>query len=97
MATYVSLIRFTAQGIKNIRKSPDRAKACRKAVAAAGGRVREIFWTLGEFDGVLVFEMPSDEAAAALMLSIARQGSVQPRTLRAFDEREFQAVLKKAK
>jgi len=97
MATYVALLRFTAQGVKNIKQSPSRAQAFRKAVAAGGGRVRHLFWTMGSHDGVAIFDMPNSEAATALMLSIALKGNVQTETLRAFEEQDFKEILKRVK
>jgi uncharacterized protein with GYD domain len=97
VATYVQLINFTEQGVKNIKESPARAAAFRKQVEGAGGKVREIYWTLGKYDGVLIFDAPDDETAAALMLSLAGKGNAKTHTLRAFDEKEFSAVLKKVK
>jgi len=97
MATYVMLISFTGDGIKNIKESPSRSAAFRKAVESAGGKVREIFWTMGKYDGVATFDAPDDETAAALTLTLGGKGSAKTQTLRAFDEKEFSAVLKKVK
>ena len=96
MATYLSLLKFTPQGAKNIKASIKRADAFKKAVADKGGKVRDLFWTLGRYDGAVVFEAKNDESAAAIMIAVARLGNVQPETLRAFTAKEFAKVAKKS-
>ena len=71
--------------------------AFRKEVQSAGGTVREIYWTLGKYDGVATFNAPDDESATALILSLEAKGNTKTQTLRAFDEKEFSALLKKVK
>ncbi|MBI3829524.1 MAG: GYD domain-containing protein [Planctomycetes bacterium] len=95
MPTYVALIKFTPKGIQHIKKSPSRATQFRKEVQRGGGRVHQIFWAMGTYDGVLVFDAPGDEVATALMLRLAGKGNVKTETLRTFNEREFDAVLKR--
>lgn len=95
MPTYVALIKFTPKGIQHIKKSPERAAHFRKEVQKAGGRVHQVFWAMGTYDGVLVFDAPADEAATAMMLRLAGKGNVKTETLRTFNEREFGAVLKR--
>ena len=95
MATYISLIRFTEQGAKNFRKSPGRAAAFQAAAQKAGAKIREIYWTLGEFDGAVLFEAASDEAATSLMLALAALGNVRTSTLRAFSSAEMKEIVAK--
>ena len=95
MATFVSLLQFSEKGIQDIQASPERAAAFRSAVESAGGKVRELLWTLGRCDVLLVFDAADDEAATALMLSLGRQGRVRTETFRAFGEDEFKSILKK--
>ncbi len=95
MATYIVLISLTEKGVQNIRKSPSRSAAFGKEVRANGGTVKEIYWTLGGYDGVAIFDAPDDETATALVLALGAKGSVKTQTLRAFDGKEFSEVLKK--
>lgn len=96
MNTYLSLVNFTHQGEQSFRESPMRAAAFKAAAKKAGVRVRELYWTLGHYDGAILFEAPSDEAAAAVMLSLGALGNVRTQTLRAFGVKEFQAVIAKS-
>ena len=60
-----------------------------------GVKVKDIYWTLGAFDGAVVFDAPDDETATALMLSLAAQGNVQTQTARAFGAKEMDKILSK--
>ena len=95
MATFISTIRFTDQGIKNIGDTAKRAQALKAAGKKMGVKVKDIYWTLGQFDGAIVFDAPDDETATALMLSVASLGNVQTQTSRAFDAEEMDGILSK--
>lgn len=92
MATYVVLGNYTAQGIKNIKESPARLDAARKAAQAAGGDIKQAFLTMGQYDLVLVVEAPDDETVARLILATGSQGNVSTQTMRAFTEDEFRKL-----
>jgi uncharacterized protein with GYD domain len=95
MPTYITLTHFTEQGAKNLRESPARAAAFKAAAKKLGVTVKNIFWTLGDYDTVIICEAPDDETAAAAMVSLASRGYVRPKTLRAFTASEMGAVLGK--
>jgi uncharacterized protein with GYD domain len=46
MPTYVMLLNFTDQGIRNIKDSPKRADAFKNTAKKAGATVKEVFWTI---------------------------------------------------
>jgi uncharacterized protein with GYD domain len=93
MPTYVSLVRWTDQGIRNYRESVQRAEAFRNAVSQSGGQVRELLWTLGEYDIVTVMDAPDDESAMALLLQTASLGNIRTQTMRAMSPDEISAVI----
>lgn len=93
--TYVVLINFTDKGIKQVKESPRRAAAFRTQVEAAGGTVKDVYWTLGRHDGVLVMEAPDDATATAVLLNLGAAGNVRTETLRAYDAAEFEGILAK--
>lgn len=94
MGAYVALIKFTEQGLGKIKESTKRAEAFRKEVARTGGTIREILWTVGRLDGVVVFDAPDDAVAAALLLRLGMKGNVRTETLRAYDAKEFESILR---
>ena len=93
MARYVSLLRFTPQGVRNIKKSPARAAAFRKAAEKAGVKVEAQFWTTGAYDGVLILSAANDTKALSVIAALAASGNVSTRSLQAFDAKEFKAIV----
>ena len=93
MPIYVGLGNWTDQGTKDFRGSVQRANGFRESVEQAGGRVREMVWTMGEYDFITVFEVPDDETASALVLRVAAAGNVHTKTLRAFDADQMTHII----
>jgi len=93
MAHYISLIRYTQKGVENLKDSPKRLEATKKAFEAAGGKIKAIYWTLGQYDAVAIGEFPDDEAALRINLAGAMQGYIRGETLRAFTEEEFRKAI----
>ncbi len=97
MATFIALIDYTDQGIQAIQNSPERATAFLDQAKAAGVEVKDLYWTWGAHDGLIVVEAPDEETASALFLSVSKQGNVRTQMMRAFDRNEFQGILSKMK
>jgi uncharacterized protein with GYD domain len=93
MATYIALIDYTDKGVEAIQDSPMRSEAFIAQAAEAGAQVRDVYWTFGGHDGVLILDAPDDETAAQLFLSLGKTGAVRTQTLRAYDRQGFQAIL----
>jgi uncharacterized protein with GYD domain len=93
MPTYVTLVRYTEQGIRNIKESPSRLEAAKKLAKSAGAEIKSFYLALGTYDIVLTVEAPNDETAAKLVLSIGSLGNVRTDTLRVFDETEFRKLI----
>jgi len=93
MATYVSLVRYTEQGIRNIKESPSRLDAAKKLFQAAGGELKQFYLAMGKYDIVIVAEAPDDETAARVTLSLGALGNVRTETLRVFGEAEFRKIV----
>ena len=95
MARYVALIDWTDQGIRNFKESPDRVTKGEQLAESLGVNLREVYWTLGEHDIVLILEAPDDETATAFLLSLGGQGNVRTKTLRAFNREEITSLIEK--
>jgi uncharacterized protein with GYD domain len=95
MPTYIALTNFTDQGIRNVQDTTKRAAAVGKLAKKFGVAMKEVYWTLGSFDMVVVFEAKDDAAMTALGLSIGKAGNVRTQTLRAFGKDEMNAILAK--
>ena len=95
MPTYLTLSKFTDQGIRDIKDTTKRADAFKKAATSAGLTVKEIFWTQGRYDLAAIIEAPNEIAAAALGLSVSKLGNIRSETLRAFTQAEMERILDK--
>ena len=93
MPTFIVILDFTDQGVKNLQETTQRADAFVMEAEAAGAKVKKKYWTVGAHDGVLILDAPDDQTAAALMLSLASHGSVRTQLLRAFDRSEIKSLL----
>jgi uncharacterized protein with GYD domain len=93
MARFVTTLRFTDRGIQAVQDTCRRATAFKAAGRKLGIKVSQLYWTLGAYDGVIVFEAPDDETATAAMLQLSSQGNVQTQTVRAFDAAEMQGIV----
>jgi uncharacterized protein with GYD domain len=93
MPAYVTLFNFTEQGIRNVKDSPDRAKAAAKALESMGGRFIGIWWLLGQYDGVVVMEAPNDEVVTQFAMATGMQGNVRTVTMRAFGEEDVASLI----
>ena len=95
MATYIVLLNFTDQGIRNVKQTTKRADAVRKVAKKFGISTKEFFWTLGNYDVVAIFDAPDDASMTALGLSIGAAGNVRSQTLRAFSKEDMNGILAK--
>lgn len=95
MATFIALIDLTPQGVAAFHDTKKRADAFTEAAKKAGATVTAQYWTLGKHDGVMVFDAPDDQTAAALLLELASQGNARTHTLRAFDRSEITPIIKR--
>ena len=95
MATYITFINFTEQGVKMIKALPARLAAGRQAFEANGGKLLQYYLTLGAQDAVVVYELPDDESAASVALQQAGLGNLRTTTMRAFTEAEIPGLLSK--
>ena len=95
MATYIVLNTFTDQGIRNVRETTSRADQVREMAKKFGVTVKEVYWTLGSYDVVTIFEAQDESSITALCLAVGSAGNVRTQMLRAFNRDEMKAVLAK--
>ena len=95
MATFITTIHFTEQGLSGIGETTKRAAAVKASAKKMGVKVKDIYWTLGDYDGLLIFEAPDDETATGMLLHLGAAGNVHTTTVRAFSAAEIDKVLVK--
>lgn len=93
METYIILGSFTQDGVAKIKDSPARIEAARQATEAAGGKFLSWHLTFGQYDFVVVTQVPDAKVGAAVLLAIGAQGNARTETLRAFTEEEFKGIV----
>jgi len=95
MVTLISLINWTDQGVRNFKQTTERAQAAMTVAEGLGGRITNIWWTVGPYDIVTVAEFSDDETGTAFLLALGAQGNIRTTTLRAFDTDQIQAIIGK--
>ena len=93
MPTYIMLANWTDQGAKNVKESPRRLDAAKKALLEAGGEFKSFFMTMGDFDMVGIYEAPDDAVAARFSLQVGQLGNIRTRTLKAFPESAYREIV----
>lgn len=94
MPTYVILGKYTLQGIRKIKETTKRADAFRNLAKRMKVKVKDIYWTMGQYDVVTIIDAPDDATATRLLLAAGSLGNVQTETLRAYDANEIGKILK---
>ena len=95
MATYISLVQFTDKGIQAARHTTERLADWSAKVQSRGVSIKQMYWTLGHYDQVCVFEAPDDETAASVLLAADMLGNIRTQTMRAFTAKEMESILGK--
>ena len=94
MPTYITLMKLTDQGIRNIKDAPQRIEEGIKAMEAMGGKLIGFWTVMGEYDYIAVAEGTSDETAMTFNLGLGAGGNVRTTTLKAFTREEFAEIVK---
>ena len=95
MATYIMLMKMTEQGVKDIKKIPQRIEESSKSAEAIGGKLIGFYATMGEYDYVVIGEAPNNEVMMTFLLGLGSRGNVKTMTLTAFSREELAQMLKK--
>ena len=93
MATYIILINYTDQGIRNIKDSPKRLDAAKKMLKTMGGEIKDFYLTMGSYDLAIVAEAPSDDVITKFALASGSLGNIRTTTLKAFPEAEYRKII----
>lgn len=95
MAAFVTLVNLTEQGAKNFKTTPDRGEKFKAAAQKAGVTVKEMYWTMGRYDVVMILEGPDDKTVAGVLAVLASLGNVKTQTMRGFSAAEMKEILSK--
>ncbi len=89
MQTFITLWKFTKEGLIDIRNTPERFKSTCDIVTSLGGKVVAAYGLLGEYDVMTIIEMPDEKAATAAVVRICSKGRVLAHTMVALPMDEF--------
>jgi uncharacterized protein with GYD domain len=92
MPTYITLLKYTQQGIANIKDSPGRLDSGREAFKKIGVEIKDTYLLMGRYDLLCVIEGPDDESVAKALLTLGSQGNVQTETMKAWNEADFRKI-----
>ena len=95
MPHYISLMRWTSQGVAGLPAWRDRVEEGERIIGAAGGSLVGVYVTLGRYDVVEVFEAPDDDVAIEILMKLNQYGAEHTETLRAFTREEAEEIIKK--
>ena len=95
--TYISLVKFTEKGIQDAKQTTRRFDAWAVKVQSMGVTIKQMYWTLGEYDQVCIFEAPDDETAASVLVAANMLGNIRSQTMRAFTPGEMEKILSKVR
>jgi uncharacterized protein with GYD domain len=92
---YVTLMRWTSQGVAGLPAWRERVEDGERIIAEAGGQLVGVYVTLGRYDVVEIFEAPDDDLAAEILLRLQRFGAEHTETLRAFTREEAEDIIRR--
>lgn len=93
MPTYITLIRWTDQGVRDIKESVDRYDDYKKLATKMGCTPKAFYLVTGRYDLISIMDAPDDVTATKLSLTVGSRGSVRTETLRAFEEEEYRKII----
>ena len=86
---FICFLNWTEQGAKAVKGVPARHENLKAEIAQLGGRVVGGYVTRGQYDVVLVLEMPNGDAMTKLAVALISRGNVRTTTVRAHSIEEF--------
>ena len=93
MAKYISLVKYTAKGIENVKESPNRLDAVKQLCESMGAKVEGFYLTMGRYDIIMITDAPNPETVAKIVLTVSSGGAVSTETLPAFPEEEYRKII----
>jgi len=95
MPTYIALVQFTEKGIQAAKQTTQRVADWAAAVQPIGVSIKQMYWTLGHYDQVCIFDAPDDQTAASVLLAADMLGNIRTQTMRAFTTSEMEKIVAK--
>ena len=76
MPSYLQQVAYSNEGWEALVKNPqDRIEAVRPAIEKLGGKVESAWFAFGDYDVVLIIQMPTNVDAGAIAMAFAAGGA----------------------
>ena len=95
MPHYISLMRWTSQGLAGLPAWRERVEEGERTIEHAGGKLIGVYVTPGRYDVVEIFEAPDDETAAEIVMKLQRYGAEHTETLSGFTREEAEEIIRR--
>lgn len=82
MPKYLIEASYTAEGVEGVRSKggTSRSEAVQETVKSLGGKLESFYFAFGDHDAHVIVELPDDEAAVAVALTVNATGAVSAKT-----------------
>jgi len=97
MAKYLILASYTAEGTKGLMKEggTKRRAAVEQLIKGVGGKLETFYFAFGEFDALVIADMPDGSSGAAVSMAVNATGAVRTKTVVLLTPEEIDAAAKK--
>lgn len=98
MPKYLFAVSYSPEGVRGLQKDGGtaRRKAAEEVAKSVGGSVEAFYFSFGETDAYVVCDLPDNEAAAALALTVTASGAVAAKTVVLLTAEEVDAAAKRS-
>jgi uncharacterized protein with GYD domain len=95
---YLAQATYTSESVSSLIKNPqNRSEAVRQIIEKMGGRLEGFWFSFGDYDLALVFDMPDNISAAAFAMAVSAGGALKSfKTTQLITPEEAMAAMKKA-
>ncbi len=93
MPTFIIMLNWTDQGIRNIKDAPKRAAAARELGKKVGVEIKQLFLTTGDSDLLAIVEAADGANLAKFCMAAGATGNVRTKTIRAWPEAEYMKLI----
>ena len=97
MPKYLIQATYTAEGLQGLikDKASGRRAAVSRALEAIGGKTESIYYTFGDYDVILIADIPDNVSAAAMSIRVSGSGLVRTKTTPLLTVEETDRALEK--
>lgn len=96
MAIYVSFLKKTPEGNKDIKNSRERFSMGRKSVESAGGKILAEYYIVARGEYMIISEFPDEKARVKSMVNTVQRGTVNYEVYRVLPVEEFFKLVEEA-